>query len=84
MENLESRSTLHLFNITWRNSGRYTCEESSSYQSRDIDVFIPGEGEIMFVFFFYLNSSCPVILVSHVSVPPQVQINGLSQWVQVW
>ncbi|KAM9856039.1 platelet-derived growth factor receptor beta-like [Aulostomus maculatus] len=44
VENQGSSSVLELFNVTWRNSGRYTCEEASSYQSRDIDIFIPGQG----------------------------------------
>ncbi|XP_063343755.1 platelet-derived growth factor receptor beta-like [Pelmatolapia mariae] len=44
LDNRGSRSILHLFNITWRNSGRYTCEEPSSDQSRNVDVFIPGQG----------------------------------------
>ncbi|XP_018517468.1 platelet-derived growth factor receptor beta isoform X2 [Lates calcarifer] len=42
--NQGSSSVLQLFNVTWRNSGRYTCEEASSYQSREIDIFIPGQG----------------------------------------
>uniref|UniRef100_A0A3P9DGX2 receptor protein-tyrosine kinase n=1 Tax=Maylandia zebra TaxID=106582 RepID=A0A3P9DGX2_9CICH len=44
LDNRGSMSILHLFNITWRNSGRYTCEEPSSDQSRNVDVFIPGQG----------------------------------------
>ncbi|XP_054481620.1 platelet-derived growth factor receptor beta-like isoform X2 [Anoplopoma fimbria] len=44
VENQGSSSILQLFNATWRNSGRYTCEEASSYQSRDVDIFIPGQG----------------------------------------
>lgn len=44
MENQGSSSVLQLFNATWRNSGRYTCEEASSHQSRHIDIFIPGQG----------------------------------------
>lgn len=44
VENQGSSSVLQLYNVTWRNSGRYTCEEASSYQSRDIDIFIPGRG----------------------------------------
>lgn len=44
VENQGSSSVLQLFNATWRNSGRYTCEEASSYQSREIDIFIPGQG----------------------------------------
>ncbi|XP_060941738.1 platelet-derived growth factor receptor beta-like [Limanda limanda] len=39
-----SSSILQLSNATWRNSGRYTCEETSSHQSRHVDVFIPGQG----------------------------------------
>ncbi|XP_058504513.1 platelet-derived growth factor receptor beta-like [Solea solea] len=44
VERRGSSSVLQLVNATWRNSGRYTCEEASSNQSRDIDVFIPGQG----------------------------------------
>lgn len=44
VESQGSSSVLQLSNITWRNSGRYTCEEASSYQSREIDIFIPGQG----------------------------------------
>ncbi|KAL7389242.1 hypothetical protein ABVT39_000342 [Epinephelus coioides] len=44
VENQGSSSVLQLFNTTWRNSGRYTCEEASSYQRRDVDIFIPGRG----------------------------------------
>ncbi|XP_068436082.1 platelet-derived growth factor receptor beta-like isoform X2 [Clinocottus analis] len=44
VDNQGSSSVLHLFNATWRNSGRYTCEEASSYQSREVDIFIPGQG----------------------------------------
>ncbi|KAM3602102.1 uncharacterized protein V6R79_024362 [Siganus canaliculatus] len=39
-----SSSVLQLSNATWRNSGRYSCEEASSDQSREIDIFIPGQG----------------------------------------
>ncbi|CAJ1063217.1 platelet-derived growth factor receptor beta-like isoform X2 [Xyrichtys novacula] len=44
VDNQGSSSILQLFNATWRNSGRYTCEEVSSSQSREIDIFIPGQG----------------------------------------
>ncbi|XP_045896924.1 platelet-derived growth factor receptor beta-like [Micropterus dolomieu] len=44
VENQGSSSILQLYNATWRNSGRYTCEEASSSQSREIDIFIPGQG----------------------------------------
>ncbi|XP_040006947.1 platelet-derived growth factor receptor beta-like [Xiphias gladius] len=44
VENRGSSSVLQLFNVTWRNSGRYTCEEASAFQSREIDIFIPGQG----------------------------------------
>ncbi|XP_041807993.1 platelet-derived growth factor receptor beta-like [Chelmon rostratus] len=44
VENQGSSSVLQLSNVTWRNSGRYTCEEVSSHQSRDINIFIPGRG----------------------------------------
>ncbi|XP_051902991.1 platelet-derived growth factor receptor beta-like [Hippocampus zosterae] len=39
-----SRSVLRLFNVTWRNSGRYACEESAADQIREMDVFVPGRG----------------------------------------
>ncbi|XP_068600342.1 platelet-derived growth factor receptor beta-like [Brachionichthys hirsutus] len=44
VENQGSSSILQLSNATWRNSGRYTCEEASSSQTRGIDIFIPGQG----------------------------------------
>ncbi|XP_070773133.1 platelet-derived growth factor receptor beta-like [Enoplosus armatus] len=44
VDNQGSSSVLQFFNATWRNSGRYTCEEASSYQSREIDIFVPGQG----------------------------------------
>ncbi|XP_020510949.3 platelet-derived growth factor receptor beta-like isoform X1 [Labrus bergylta] len=44
VDNQGSSSILRLFNATWRNSGRYTCEEELSAQSREIDIFIPGKG----------------------------------------
>ncbi|XP_070712142.1 platelet-derived growth factor receptor beta-like [Pempheris klunzingeri] len=44
VENQGSSSVLQLFNATWRHSGRYTCEEASAHQSREIDIFIPGQG----------------------------------------
>ncbi|KAK2827899.1 hypothetical protein Q5P01_018933 [Channa striata] len=44
VEDQGSSSILQLFNVTWRSSGRYTCEEASSYQSKDIDIFVPGQG----------------------------------------
>ncbi|KAG8008354.1 Platelet-derived growth factor receptor beta [Nibea albiflora] len=42
--NQGSSSILQLSNVTWKNSGRYTCEEASSYQSKVVDIFIPGQG----------------------------------------
>ncbi|XP_049598028.1 platelet-derived growth factor receptor beta [Syngnathus scovelli] len=39
-----SRSVLRLFNVTWKNSGRYACGEPASHQIREIDVFVPGQG----------------------------------------
>uniref|UniRef100_A0A672FYJ8 receptor protein-tyrosine kinase n=1 Tax=Salarias fasciatus TaxID=181472 RepID=A0A672FYJ8_SALFA len=44
VQNQGSSSELQLVNATWRNSGRYTCEEESSDQSRYVDIFIPGKG----------------------------------------
>ncbi|XP_030010097.1 platelet-derived growth factor receptor beta-like isoform X2 [Sphaeramia orbicularis] len=43
VENQGSSSVLRLINATWRNSGRYSCEEAASDQTRDIDIFIPGQ-----------------------------------------
>lgn len=45
VENQGSSSILQIFNASWQNSGRYTCEEASSDLSKSIDVFILGEGE---------------------------------------
>lgn len=45
VETQGSRSVLRLFNVTWRNSGRYACEESASDQIREMDIFVPGRGE---------------------------------------
>lgn len=45
VEDQGSSSLLHIFNASWQNSGRYTCEEASSDLSKAIDIFIPGEGE---------------------------------------
>lgn len=45
VENQGSSSVLHILNATWQNSGRYTCEEALSQQSKAIDIFIPGQGE---------------------------------------
>uniref|UniRef100_A0A3P9KW88 receptor protein-tyrosine kinase n=1 Tax=Oryzias latipes TaxID=8090 RepID=A0A3P9KW88_ORYLA len=44
LETRDSSSTLHLFNVTWKDSGRYTCKEESADQSRHVNIFIPGEG----------------------------------------
>uniref|UniRef100_A0A3Q3Q6Q2 Ig-like domain-containing protein n=1 Tax=Monopterus albus TaxID=43700 RepID=A0A3Q3Q6Q2_MONAL len=46
VEDQGSSSVLWLFNVTWMSSGRYTCEEVSSYQSREVDIFIPGQGAL--------------------------------------
>lgn len=43
VDNQGSSSFLQLVNVTWKNSGRYTCEEEASSQSRDINIFIPGQ-----------------------------------------
>ncbi|CAL8268650.1 unnamed protein product [Merluccius merluccius] len=37
-------STLELHNATWRQTGRYVCEEPSSHQTKSLDIFIPGHG----------------------------------------
>ncbi|MED6233685.1 hypothetical protein ATANTOWER_015014 [Ataeniobius toweri] len=44
VEDEGSSSTLQFINVTWRNSGRYTCEEPSADQTMAVDVFIPGQG----------------------------------------
>ncbi|KAE8287831.1 Platelet-derived growth factor receptor beta [Larimichthys crocea] len=44
VDNQGSSSVLQLSKVTWKNSGRYTCEEASSYQSKVVDIFIPGQG----------------------------------------
>ncbi|XP_028278324.1 platelet-derived growth factor receptor beta-like isoform X2 [Parambassis ranga] len=44
VDNQGSSSILQLFNVTWKNSGRYVCEEVSSDQSRHVDVFVVGQG----------------------------------------
>nr|XP_046233308.1 uncharacterized protein LOC124052745 isoform X2 [Scatophagus argus] len=44
VENQGSSSVLRLTDAMWNNSGRYTCQEASSYQNREIDIFIPGPG----------------------------------------
>lgn len=45
VEDQGSSSLLQIFNASWQNSGRYTCEEASSELSKAVDVFVPGEGE---------------------------------------
>ena len=45
LDNQGTRSILQLHNVTWRHSGSYVCEEPSSDQAREVDVFIPGEGK---------------------------------------
>lgn len=45
VEDQGSISVLQIVNATWKNSGRYTCEEASSSQSKAVDIFIPGRGE---------------------------------------
>ncbi|KAM7373801.1 hypothetical protein PAMP_006504 [Pampus punctatissimus] len=44
VQNWGSSSVLQLLNATWRNSGRYTCEDKFSDQSREVNIFIPGQG----------------------------------------
>ncbi|KAK1875174.1 Platelet-derived growth factor receptor beta [Dissostichus eleginoides] len=44
VEPLGSSSVLRLLNASWRDSGRYTCEEAGSPERRQVDVFIPGTG----------------------------------------
>lgn len=44
VETQGSSSVLQLLNATWRNSGRYTCEEEFPDESREVDIFIPGQG----------------------------------------
>lgn len=42
VENLGSSSVLRLSNATWRQSGRYTCSELDSDQTKTLDLFVPG------------------------------------------
>ncbi|XP_056909690.1 platelet-derived growth factor receptor beta-like [Takifugu flavidus] len=44
VEDQGSISILNIFNATWKHSGRYTCEEGLSSQSKSVDIFIPGQG----------------------------------------
>ncbi|KAM3869024.1 platelet-derived growth factor receptor beta-like [Diretmus argenteus] len=44
LENQGSSSILQLYNATWMHSGKYVCEEASSDQTRELDIFIPGQG----------------------------------------
>ncbi|XP_071369440.1 platelet-derived growth factor receptor beta-like [Centroberyx affinis] len=44
LENRGSSSILQLHNATWRHSGKYICEEAGSDETRELDVFIPGQG----------------------------------------
>ncbi|XP_072296267.1 platelet-derived growth factor receptor beta-like [Eucyclogobius newberryi] len=44
VEDLGSSSVLRLSSTTWRQSGRYTCSEPDSDQSRALDLFVPGTG----------------------------------------
>uniref|UniRef100_A0A674NTL7 receptor protein-tyrosine kinase n=1 Tax=Takifugu rubripes TaxID=31033 RepID=A0A674NTL7_TAKRU len=45
VEDQGSISILNIFNATWKHSGRYTCEEGLSSQSKSVDIFIPGPEE---------------------------------------
>lgn len=45
LDNQGSTSILQLYNATWRHSGKYVCEEVSSDQSREIDIFVQGIGD---------------------------------------
>lgn len=87
VENQGSSSVLQLSNVTWRNSGRYTCEEVSSHQSRDINIFIPGRGNHHIYLIWIISILCMRPVSPDVSikpVSPQVQRSGLSHWAQVW
>ncbi|KAM7397381.1 hypothetical protein PAMA_005607 [Pampus argenteus] len=44
VQNWGPSSVLQLLNATWRNSGRYTCEDKFSDQSQEVNIFIPGQG----------------------------------------
>ncbi|XP_029924287.1 platelet-derived growth factor receptor beta-like isoform X2 [Myripristis murdjan] len=44
LDNQGSSSVLQLHNATWRHSGRYICEEASSDETKELDIFIPGRG----------------------------------------
>lgn len=39
-----SSSILRIDGATWRQSGRYTCSEQDSDQTKDLDLFVPGSG----------------------------------------
>lgn len=69
VENRGSSSVLQLFNVTWRNSGRYTCEEASAFQSREIDIFIPGQGENIHYLLIHIWPSCETCLSWYVHLP---------------
>ncbi|XP_055082596.1 platelet-derived growth factor receptor beta-like isoform X2 [Periophthalmus magnuspinnatus] len=58
VEDSGSSSVLRLFNVTWRESGRYTCSEPDSDQSRTLDLFVPGTGPSD----WFLPSSNPVVM----------------------
>uniref|UniRef100_A0A667Y0M0 Ig-like domain-containing protein n=1 Tax=Myripristis murdjan TaxID=586833 RepID=A0A667Y0M0_9TELE len=45
LDNQGSSSVLQLHNATWRHSGRYICEEASSDETKELDIFIPGRGD---------------------------------------
>ncbi|KAK6305688.1 hypothetical protein J4Q44_G00244680 [Coregonus suidteri] len=45
VENRGTTSVLVLHNVTWRHSGNYVCEESSTEETKDISVFVPDPEE---------------------------------------
>lgn len=42
LEDRGSSSMLRLSNATWRQSGKYTCSELDSDQTKTLDLFVPG------------------------------------------
>uniref|UniRef100_A0A674D1Z3 receptor protein-tyrosine kinase n=1 Tax=Salmo trutta TaxID=8032 RepID=A0A674D1Z3_SALTR len=45
VEDRGTTSVLVLHNVTWRHSGNYICEESSTQETKDISVFVPDPEE---------------------------------------
>ncbi|KAJ4919404.1 hypothetical protein JOQ06_000089 [Pogonophryne albipinna] len=79
VEPLGSSSVLRLLNASWRDSGRYTCEEAGSPERRQVDVFIPGTGPEE----WFVPRLSGVVQRSGLSRGSQVQRSGLSRGSQV-